>query len=312
VERRWALHFSPDSRLVTFTDIGTAPDGSEAIEVMTMELSTGLRRQISQLPRLTPLTFRQTVHAPSFIDLNQVLFVVESVEDGQTFVIVRADGSGEISRQKAPTVVGGIFIPDFAISRPGFAAVVVPLGMPAVNPLPGSASSNVSEIFVVGSSDPGGSRLQITDFRRSDTGFGGAMVSPDGSRVLFTSTADRFGTNPEGNCQFFSVDVLGADLRQVTTYSNGERNSGACGFPGETGCGVYYSNHAGDTVVFSSTCDPITGSSNGNDVFAMRFDGSGLVQLTRTHGSTIEEDGTVDVELPGPFGYPEDFPGQDP
>jgi hypothetical protein len=39
----------------------------------------------------------------------------------------------------------------------------------------------------------------------------------------------------------------------------------------------------------------------------MRFDGSGLQQLTSTRGMTTDPDGTVHAELPGPWAYPEVF-----
>jgi hypothetical protein len=54
-------------------------------------------------------------------------------------------------------------------------------------------------------------------------------------------------------------------------------------------------------IVFNSSCDPFGSNPNGEQVFAMYPDGTGLQPLTDTSGFTTEADGTVDVELPGPF-----------
>src|SRR5262249_1018093 len=57
------------------------------------------------------------------------------------------------------------------------------------------------------------------------------------------------------------------------------------------------------TVVFASSCDPVGGNPYGEQLFAMRSDGTGLRQLTTTRGMTTGPDGTVHVEIPGPFAY---------
>ena len=41
----------------------------------------------------------------------------------------------------------------------------------------------------------------------------------------------------------------------------------------------------------------------------MRPDGTGLRQLTNARGMTTDPDGTVHVELPGPFAYAHRGPG---
>jgi hypothetical protein len=41
----------------------------------------------------------------------------------------------------------------------------------------------------------------------------------------------------------------------------------------------------------------------GDQIFAIGPDGSGLRQLSATRGMTIDPDGTVHVEMPGPFAY---------
>jgi hypothetical protein len=56
-------------------------------------------------------------------------------------------------------------------------------------------------------------------------------------------------------------------------------------------------------VLFGSGCDPIGSNPSGYQLFAMRRDGSGLRQVTATRGMTIDPDGTVHLEIPGPFAY---------
>jgi hypothetical protein len=56
---------------------------------------------------------------------------------------------------------------------------------------------------------------------------------------------------------------------------------------------------------FGSNCDPFgTNPNGGEQFFAMRTDGSGLRQLTQTRGIVREADGTIEVEMPGPFAAP--------
>jgi len=63
------------------------------------------------------------------------------------------------------------------------------------------------------------------------------------------------------------------------------------------------------TLLFGSSCDPVGSNPFGDQIFAMRRDGSGLRQLTATRGITVDPDGTVRVELPGPFAYARRGPG---
>ena len=58
-----------------------------------------------------------------------------------------------------------------------------------------------------------------------------------------------------------------------------------------------------EAIVFDSSCDPIHANPFANQVFAMRPDGLGLRQLTDAAGFTTNPDGSIQVELPGPFAY---------
>jgi hypothetical protein len=53
--------------------------------------------------------------------------------------------------------------------------------------------------------------------------------------------------------------------------------------------------------MFYSMCDPLGTNPDGGQLFAMRADGTSLRQLTHVRGAVTEADGTVDVELLGPW-----------
>jgi len=73
------------------------------------------------------------------------------------------------------------------------------------------------------------------------------------------------------------------------------------------GCGIVNISTAADrfsgTLLFSSSCDPVGANPFGSQIFAMRPDGTGLRQLTNARGMTTDSDGSIRVELAGPFAY---------
>src|SRR5262249_19260014 len=131
----------------------------------------------------------------------------------------------------------------------------------------------IFEVFLL----DGKKLLQLTNFRRVDTGRG--FLSADGRRVFFTASADPFGANPSENCQLFSIDRLGGHLRQVTRFREGARSVNGCSNlpPPGAGCNVQVTTQdpVTQTVVFQSSCDPLgTNSNGGGPVFAMPPGGS--------------------------------------
>jgi hypothetical protein len=172
--------------------------------------------------------------------------------------------------------------------------------MPA-NPLLGADS--IFEVFLI----DGKNLLQLTAFGRRDTG--GELLSVDRRRVFFRASADPLGTNPAENCQLFSVDTIGGHMRQITHFgpSEGAHSVGGCGtagpFPPGCDLATFIQDPVTRTLVFISSCDPLGRNPYNGQLFAMRPDGSGLRQLTDSHGLVIEADGTVDAEVPGPFWY---------
>jgi|SRR5262245_18843565 len=146
-------------------------------------------------------------------------------------------------------------------------------------------------------------------------------------RAFFLASADPLGTNLFHVCQMFSIDTSGRGLRQVTHFEPsqpfdffsftpgcfwygglpaGGFNSriGTCGSGiGQTYYRVVFQDPVTEAVVFDSGCDPLRTNSGGEHIFAMRPDGHGLRELTDAAGLTTNPDGSIRVELPGPFAY---------
>ena len=162
----------------------------------------------------------------------------------------------------------------------------------------------VSEIFRL----DGRHVTQVTTTFRRDTGDGGAFLHR--GRVFFTASGDPFHKNPHEICQLFSIDQFGGEksLRQVTHLPWDGRPAAGCDPPNARGTSCLIENLTLDpvteTVLFRSSCDPVGANPFGEQVFAMRLDGTGLRQLTRTRGMWTDPDGTIHVELPGPAVYP--------
>src|SRR5262249_6271402 len=145
--------------------------------------------------------------------------------------------------------------------------------------------------------------LQVTHFHRPDTTTGTLR----GRHLFFRASANPFGTNPGENCQVFSVNTLGGDLRQLTRFRDDARPSVGCNWDfGGVACaieGIVLDQVTG-TVIFGSSCDPFGMNPYGFQLFSMRPDGSGLRQLTATRGRVIEPDGAVSFQTVGPIAYP--------
>ena len=62
--------------------------------------------------------------------------------------------------------------------------------------------------------------------------------------------------------------------------------------------------------MFYSSCDPFGANPYGDQMFAIRVDGTHLRQLTHARGLVTEPDGTVSTENIGPLAYSAIVSGQ--
>jgi hypothetical protein len=310
------LSFSPDGRTLTFPDLGPGPDGTEASQIFLQDVATGARAQITHLPTATPAADLPRGHPsawlPRFLDDETVAFYTDTDIDGANpqgeavAATVKRDGS---SLKGLPQVAlpGSQINPTFIITGDRPEAVPVFLPGEPVNHSPTCGLTFIFEVFL----DDGDNVLQLTNFHRGDTGTNGAFVGVDRATVFFEASADPFGENPSQNCELFSIDRLGANLRQLTSFHETDHSARGCCFGAVgSGCAVQPVNVLGlgqdvrtQTLLFYSSCDPLGTNPNGGQIFAMRPDGADLRQLTNARGLVTEAGGTVIGELPGPFAF---------
>jgi hypothetical protein len=307
--------FNADSSRITYTDLGPGPDG-DAPQIFTMDLATGTRRQVTHLPPAPNAPpGRIPTGYPGFVGRSAIAFhsyanpVIDGEEsnpEGQRRVFtVKPPDPNDPEEPEGLRVIpfaaepGGSLLEAFQITGPEPAARGIPM-----EPPPPSGCCEVWEAFVLDEKRV----LQLTHFGSSNTK--GTVMSADRQRVIFQSDADPFGTNPCNNNQLFSIDRTGGDLRQLTHFNAGEPSQPGCdGGEPPSKCFIYIDVHfAQDPVtgwiLFFSNCDPLGSNSSGTQIFAVRPDGTGLRQLTHTRGMVRAPDGTVTVELPGPWASP--------
>jgi hypothetical protein len=290
--------FSPDGRTVAFTDLGAAPSGEESVQIFVLDLSDGTRRQVTHLPPFMAASGVLEISGVTFFDAETVGFAMRSGE-ALTINLVNVATGALVIREPPAAVPGASFAPTFSINARNQRLFELALAdVVAENPVFGR--DLVTEIFI----ERGPDVLQLTNFQRIDTGPG--FLVDRGRRVLFVASTNRLGTNPTNNCQFFSVDALGGDLRQLTAFDTGETAEFGCTGSLRPGCLVLAVAYepAGEIVLFESTCDPFGTNPAGPQFFAIRSDGSGLRQLTFAAGVIAVPAGTVSVEFPGPFAHP--------
>jgi hypothetical protein len=313
-----SLSFSPDGRSVVFTDLGPGPGGEEAVQIFVLDLATDppKRTQVTRLPLAhSSIPLFPATGPAEFLDDETLGFYSFANPEGpdpngqQTAFTVRIDGT-ELRALPAPVAVSGSqVIPQFAIvgGRASLATLVLP-GVP-VNPnllgVQGFFASVISEVFLVS----GRNVLQLTNFGRVDTF--GLVLDTKRQRAFFSASVDPpGGSNPTRDCQLFSIDTLGAHLRQVTHFRDAYPHSlaGCTAFPRGAGCGVGITKAAREdpatgTIVFDSTCDPFGTNPWGAQLFAVRPDGSRLRVLTHAKGWVHHSDGSDTTDLVGNWDY---------
>jgi hypothetical protein len=237
--------FNPDGQRIAFTDRGPGPSGEDSAQVVTMDVRSGQRTPVTHLPPLTPaLPGFAPIESTWFVDGETIGFFKNSVPEGEVFYTVKA-GEEPVRSEPPKALPGAHLVPEPSIGPPGTRVVLVSMPGTAVND-----SFPILELFVEHADD----LLQLTNFRRSDTL--GGRLDRDEQRVLFVAFADPLGTNPCNNAEFFSIDTLGGDLRQLTHF--GEGQDSRCRRCTVNIFGAGQEPRVGpDTVIFHSTCDPV-------------------------------------------------------
>jgi len=299
------FRFNPDGRKVVFNDRGSDHAGNEASQVVLLDIATGTRTQVTHLSPGPPGT-DDSICCPRFVDDKTIAFRTTLNADGLHpeggLFTVGTDGK-KLKAVQLPVVLPGSRIePNFVITGDQPAAATYFLDGTAVNPREGNV---IREVFLV----DGTNLLQLTNFQRTDTQH--VLLGVDRQRVFFAASANQLGTNPAENCQVFSVDVTGANLRQLTHFSEGQHSVFGCQ-PGVTGgrkpLGCYvarlFQDPVTQTVAFLSMCDPFGSNPYGSQVFSVRPDGTDLRQLTNLRGVMTDAGGAFTAELLGFFAYP--------
>lgn len=301
--------FSPNGRLVGFTDMGPGgPEGKEAAQAFTLNVETGERTQVTDLPpALEPGIVGSGFGR--FLDDHTILFYTTTNPDGLNpthdtlGATISVDG-GAITPLANVALPGGVLIPIPTIT--GARRVVGPTFLPgmAVNPIPDFPASlnRPREVFIY----DGMNALQLTDFRRTETAASDPQLGVNGERVFFTASVD-LGSNPTQACQVFSVDALGGAFQQLTHFTSSERLPYACIGGGRCRTDFNFGpsqDRRNGLLLFSSTCDPFSTNTRIDQIFALRPDGSALRQLTDARGVVVDVTApSIDVERPGPWAY---------
>jgi hypothetical protein len=300
------ISFSPDGRSLVMSDLGPGPAGEDAPQIFMLDVASGTRTQLTHLPALRSALSPLQLYAGSatFVDNHTIAFFfsgdLDEMHPNGTHITIRTDGSGLRMLPNPIPVPGSRFDPEFTIAGGGRAVVNARFDRPPAGPHPlPTAFPFVQEVFVI----DGKNFLQLTNFDRDDTI--ARFLGVNRRRAFFVASADPLGTNPSQNCQLFSIDTLGRRLRQLTRFQEGDHAVNGCAGGPPPGCPVGRANQdpVTQTVVFESGCDPLGRNPSGGQLFAMRPNGSGLRQLTHIRGMVTHVDGSIEVELPGPWAY---------
>jgi hypothetical protein len=288
---------SPDGRKIAFIDFGPATDGHEAPQVFLLDLRSGQRTQLTHQSQVVS-GLDSGICCLGFLNSRTILF---HMPPGEPAFTVKTDGKRPEKELPTPTLVEGArIVPQFNVTGASPKVLYVYFhDRRAVNAVPGRLG--VSELFLIDGKD----LRQLTNFGRNDTGSQGGFIT--GGRILFTASANPTGENPAEVCQFFSINQLGGKLRQLTHLPSDGRPAYGCNFAFGEQCTIspldVFLEPITGTVLFGSSCDPFGRNPFGEQLFAMRPDGTDLRQLTNARGMTIDPDGTIHVELPGPVAY---------
>lgn len=279
---------NPRLRQLAFVGRGPGPSGEDASQVFVLDVDTGNRTQVTHLPA-APDPLVDTC-CPFFFDERTILF-----RNGATNELweVGTDGS-DFHRVPTSPTIGGTIVTSFNVSGGRGSAFALFIPQEPVRRY-SELDNRIVEVLLI----DGKRQLQLTNFGYPDTG---TDATVDFGRAVFTASADPLGENPAGMCQFFSVSVLGAGLRQLTHFPDDGRQKLGCMNVGPlASCrvGALAEDPRTGAIPFVSSCDPVGRNPDGEQLFTMRRDGSGLRQITAFRGVERFPDGAVEVEMAG-------------
>jgi len=131
----------------------------------------------------------------------------------------------------------------------------------------GTNPAHDSQMFVINRDGTG--LRQLTTF--TTAGIGAISISDDGARIVFSSDANPSGGNADLGSEVFAINADGTGLRQLTT-TPATFDSAAPSLSGN-----------GAKIAFQSNGNLTGGNAiNQQEVFAINWDGTGLLQLTHT------------------------------
>ena len=303
VDVKTRLAFNGD-RLVAFTDLAPGPDGTETEQLFTIDLVGGERRQVTHLTAATPPPQGvKVIEYFIFDDRGKLLFVHVRGGDKQIKRIA-IDGS----ELPPPHVPRGLaddgrsrVVRSFRQSGLRFGIVgVETAGAPANADVLFNYGSWFDLFSVLGGRHP----IQLTNYRYGDTD----LLAFRSHDVVFMTSADPVGANPFHNCELFRISPLGLGVRQLTHLDQGRPSEDGCQLNPLPGCGIKalnaFASDESRALLYYSDCDPFGTNPDGSQVFAMRWNGSRVRQITHTRGVTKAADGSVvEVEIPGPVAH---------
>jgi hypothetical protein len=312
--------FDPPGNRIVFRDIGPAPtpSGEPSSQIFTMDLTGGERKQLTFLEKMQQVAdFFPTVWNPNFLNSDTVAFPTWDADHGIRVFRVLAESREVVEVEILDGPPDSTVVTNPVITGAPTNVLALMSGTDNCdhfNPFP--IERPCVEIYAGDEKDAfnpeiDANLVQVTKFDRSDTGWGGWLLGADRQHAILVASANPFGTNNSENCQIFSVDTLGENLRQLTQFRAAGENAGnGCYDVFPPGCSINFSglDLRSDTLLFRSSCDPFGTNPFGGQIFTMRSDGTALRQLTNARGLTVEADGTIAVELPGPVAYSQ--PGQ--
>src|SRR5262249_29855656 len=117
----WNLRFSPNGRTVVYTDVGPGPEGEDAIQIVTLDLASGSRRLMTQLPTAKPVEPSDPVTgSPRSLDDDTIVFFTYATPDGLhpggAFFTVNTAGTGLEAVPIDVALPGGQIVPRFEIT----------------------------------------------------------------------------------------------------------------------------------------------------------------------------------------------------